>query len=101
MPKKRITPPKKRRTAWSEGQPPPDAAVVETTHIEGVTYQRKFIACGKERCKKGCASGRPSHGPYWYSAQWNPKTGKTQWRYIGKSEPKITELADQMTGGKK
>ncbi len=93
--------PTKRRTAWADGDPPPDAAVVETTHIEGITYQRKFISCGKERCRKGCASGRPSHGPYWYAAQWNPKTSKTKWTYVGKVEPRITEIADRMMGAKR
>jgi hypothetical protein len=99
-PQKTLPLPKKRRTSWTDGDPPPDAAVVQTTHIEGVTYQRKFISCGKERCKKGCASGRPSHGPYWYATTWNAKTGKTKTVYVGKHEPKITEIAEQLTGGK-
>lgn len=99
--KKKTGQEKRRRTSWSDGDPPPSSAVVATTHLEGITYQRKFIACGKERCRKGCASGTPSHGPYWYAIQWNPKTGKTKALYIGKNEPKITELADAMTGGRK
>jgi hypothetical protein len=103
MPKKKSPAPAKRRTSWTDGDAPPSSAVVATTHIEGVTYQRKFVSCGKERCRKGCASNppRPSHGPYWYAVSWNPKTGKTAQHYIGKNEPKITELADAMTGAKK
>jgi len=101
MPKKKPPSTTKRRTAWSDGDPVPSTAIVATTHIDGTTYQRKFIACGKDRCRKGCASGKPSHGPYWYAFKHDPNTGRTAWKYIGKHEPKITEIADAMTGAKK
>ena len=85
--------PTRRRTAWSEGDEAPDSPVVEELHVEGITYQRKFIACGKERCRKGCNAGRASHGPYWYAVQWNPKTGKTKSIYIGKVAPSLHQIA--------
>ncbi|MGD9603911.1 MAG: hypothetical protein AB7O21_19625 [Gammaproteobacteria bacterium] len=74
-------------------------AIVSTMHIEGITYQRRFVSCGKDRCRKGCASGTPSHGPYWYAIMWNPKTGKTSAKYVGKNEPRISEIADGMMRG--
>jgi Family of unknown function (DUF6788) len=47
----------------------------------GLTYQRKYIKCGKASCRK-----QPDrHGPYWY-AFWF-KDGKTHCRYIGKNLP--------------
>lgn len=94
--KKTKTTPTKRRTAWSDGDPPPDAPIVQTMHVEGITYQRKFIACGKERCRKGCAEGRASHGPYWYRARWNPKTGNATWHYHGKDEPSLSEITNHV-----
>jgi hypothetical protein len=39
-------------------------AVVETKIIEGITYQRARVSCGKKRCSK-CP-----HGPYWYARVW-------------------------------
>ena len=88
--------PQTRRTSWSDGDAPPDSPVVEELHVEGITYQRKFIACGKDRCRKGCAQGRASHGPYWYAIQWNPKTSKTTSTYIGKNAPGIHQIAAQV-----
>lgn len=85
--------PQSRRTSWSEGDPPPDSPVVEELHVEGITYQRKFIACGKDVCRKGCAQGRASHGPYWYAVTWNAKTGKTKSTYIGKQAPSLHQIA--------
>jgi len=73
-------------------KPKSDPRVLQAMHIEGVTYQLKLVSCGKLHCRKGCASGRPSHGPYWYRATWNPKTKKTTWRYHGKREPTIAEI---------
>lgn len=96
-PKKKTTKaPARRRTAWSEGDAPPESPVVEELHVEGITYQRKFISCGKEVCRKGCASGRASHGPYWYSVVWNPKTGKAKSAYIGKQAPSLHQIAAQV-----
>jgi hypothetical protein len=94
-PKKKTTP-QSRRTSWHEGDPAPDSPVVEELHVENITYQRKFISCGKERCKKGCASGKASHGPYWYAIQWNPKTSKTTSTYVGKNAPGIHQIAAQV-----
>jgi hypothetical protein len=81
------------KTNWQEGDPAPDSPVVEELHVEGITYQRKFISCGKEVCRKGCASGRASHGPYWYAVTWNPKTQKTKTTYVGKEPPTLREIA--------
>ncbi len=98
---KKQTTKKARRTAWTDGDPPPTgSAIVATFSVEGVTYERRFTACGKERCRKGCASGVPSHGPYWYSYVWekDPKTGKagkTKARYVGKDAPKLETLASR------
>ena len=88
--------PTTRRTSWHEGDPPPESPIVEEQHVESITYQRKFIACGKERCRKGCAQGRASHGPYWYAIHWNPKTGKTSSTYIGKNAPTLQQIAGQV-----
>lgn len=88
--------PTRRRTSWSEGDSAPESPVVEELHVEGITYQRKFISCGKERCKKGCASGRASHGPYWYAVQWNAKTGKTKSMYVGKTAPSLHQIAEHV-----
>jgi len=86
-----------RRTSWSEGDDPPDSPVVRVMHVEGITYQLKFIACGKLGCRKGCAAGRPSHGPYWYAIQHNPKTGKTRAIYVGKHEPSLSTISAHVT----
>ena len=87
----KISPAPKRR-AWVEGDPPPDAAhgpIVQTAHVEGITYQRKFITCGKcSRCKAA-----PAHGPYWY-AVFRSK-GATKSKYVGKKLPRIDQLADR------
>jgi hypothetical protein len=96
MPKKK-TAAVKKRTAWTDGDEAPDSPIVQTMHVEGITYQRKFIACGKLSCRKGCASGRPSHGPYWYAIQHNPKTGKTRALYVGKQEPSLTTISKHVT----
>ena len=72
-----------------------DAVVVETVHVEGITYQRRLVACGKDRCRKGCASGRPSHGPYWYAVVWDPKREKSRTHYVGKQLPRLDTLADR------
>lgn len=69
--------------------------VVSTVHVEGVTYQQRFTMCGKDRCKKGCRQGRPSHGPYWYAFVWNAKTATTRALYVGKELPRLETLADR------
>ncbi len=88
---------KTKITRWQDHDPPPANSIVQTMHVEGITYQRKFIACGKERCRKGCADGRPSHGPYWYAMHWNAKTGKTKAVYVGKNEPSLTQISNHVT----
>jgi len=70
----------------------PDPVIVQTMHVEGITYQRRMVDCGKARCRKGCASGRAAHGPYWYAVVWNPKTGKSRTEYVGKNEPTLTRI---------
>lgn len=49
------------------------------------TYRQQFVNCRKPACKP-CASGKPSHGPYWY-AEWKDKTGKNRTKYVGKKLP--------------
>lgn len=74
---------------------PTSHEVTETTHVEGITYQKRYVRCGKERCRKGCADGVPSHGPYWYAVGWNPTTGKSFTVYKGKELPKLETLLAQ------
>ena len=76
-------------------KPKHDEPILETVHVEGITYQRKLINCGKERCRKGCAAGRPSHGPYWYAISWNDKLSKTVAHYVGKELPRVDEFLDR------
>ncbi len=71
------------------------ANIAATMHVEGITYQHRYTSCGKARCRKGCRSGEPSHGPYWYSVSWNPKTKKTVVYYVGKQLPRVDELLDR------
>ena len=70
-------------------------AVVESFAVEGVTYQLRFVACGKDRCRKGCAGGKPSHGPYWYAILHDTKRNKTRTVYKGKRLPPLETLANQ------
>lgn len=74
----------------------PAELVVETAHVEGITYQLRYTRCGKARCKKGCADGRASHGPYWYA--FHASNGKTRAHYVGKELPRIDQLADRPEG---
>jgi len=76
-----------------------EPTITQTMHVEGITYQRRLVVCGKERCRKGCASGRASHGPYWYAVHWNAKTGKSKTIYIGKNEPTLGRI-EQMVNDK-
>lgn len=86
-------PPPKR--PWREGDRPPPNRIVETVHVEGITYQRKFISCGRDRCRKGCASGEPSHGPYWYATVHDAAKKRAVTRYVGKTLPRLEDLADR------
>lgn len=72
---------------------PPSDAIVQTVHVEGITYQLRYTRCGKrDGCRKGCDEG-PSHGPYWYATTW--AKGKTKTFYVGKELPRIDQLADR------
>lgn len=64
----------------------------------GITYQLRLVNCGSERCKKGCDGGRgkPTHGPYWYRVEHDPKTQKTSVKYHGKREPTLEDIARHM-----
>lgn len=84
-----------RKTSTSTRSKPSSELVEETTHVEGVTYQKRYVKCGKERCKKGCRSGVPSHGPFWYAFSWNPKLQKSTAHYVGKELPRVDELLDR------
>ena len=71
------------------------AIAAAPVHVEGITYQHRYTRCGKARCKKGCRDGAASHGPYWYSFHWNPKTGRTVVHYVGKELPRVDALLDR------
>lgn len=50
-------------------------------------------SCGNKGCRKGCASGEPSHGPYWYL--YTPAPGTkfgVKPRHLGRELP--ADLAD-------
>jgi hypothetical protein len=53
-------------------------------HVAGVTYQHKYIRCGKKHCRKW-------HGPYWY-AFWK-RGGRVGCRYVGKTLPRAVRKA--------
>ena len=74
----------------------PEPTVLRTFNIESITYQQRLVVCGKDRCRKGCASGRASHGPYWYAVHWNAKTGKSKTVYIGKNEPTLARIEEMV-----
>jgi hypothetical protein len=62
----------------------PPAALEPPFHAGDVTYQLKWIQCGKRSCAKW-------HGPYWY-AFWRDRSagggsGRTRAKYIGRSLP--------------
>jgi hypothetical protein len=71
--------------------------LLEPIHVDGVTYQQKFVWCGLWRCDAW-------HGPYWYAYYWRPggrrPTGKgTAAKYIGRDLPRAVveqwrQLAD-------
>jgi hypothetical protein len=69
--------------------------IVDSFSVEGATYQRRMVSCGKERCRKGCASGTPAHGPYWYAVKWSNTLQRTRSIYIGKHAPKLTTLMNR------
>jgi len=105
---KRTSPKAQPKKPWIDGDPPPSKSenpIVQTVHLEGVTYQRKFTDCGKSVCRKGCADGRPAHGPYWYAVVWKPargtaamksgETGRTKTIYVGKELPKVESIMDR------
>jgi hypothetical protein len=52
--------------------------------VGGVTYQLRYVRCGKPRCRRW-------HGPYWYS--YRKVGGRVVCRYIGKREPEWSKLA--------
>lgn len=69
----------------------PAVPLVESViHVEGVTYQRRRVRCGKARCKRGCRSGEFGHGPYWYA--FTSDNGKTRAHYVGKELPRVDEF---------
>lgn len=58
-------------------------AVHRVVDDRGVTYQQRYVLCGKKKCKR-------LHGPYWY-ASW--KEGeRVRTRYIGKKFRKLVRL---------
>jgi hypothetical protein len=67
--------------------------IVETKHIDGVTYSREYTRCGShDRCKK-CQAAYYGHGPYWHARYWDAKAGKggrTIGKYIGKDFRELT-----------
>lgn len=79
-------------------KPPPTHSIVRSLNVgNGTTYQLRMVDCGKHlKCRKGCAGGKPSHGPYWYSVAWNPETGRAKTTYLGKNEPTASSIAEAM-----
>ncbi len=70
---------------------PPPAAVEAPLHLAGLTYQLKWILCGKASCGRW-------HGPYWY-AFWNDH-GRTRCKYVGRKLPdEIRSAARPAAGG--
>jgi len=79
--------------------PAPAPAPVEVHHLAHVTYQLRFVRCGKARCDRW-------HGPYWYAFYRDSspigtagarKAGKTRCTYIGRTLP--AELAAALGRG--
>lgn len=62
----------------------PPAAIEPPRHLAGVTYQLKWIQCGKRRCRKW-------HGPYWYAFARSGKRVKAT--YIGRTLPPEIDAA--------
>lgn len=61
------------------------AELHEPIHLDGATYQHKWILCSKPNC-------RDWHGPYWYAYY---KAGtRTKARYIGRELPQL--VVDQV-----
>lgn len=68
----------------------------EPIHLDGVTYQQKYILCSKPSCEKW-------HGPYWY-AYYKPRVDatapkkkratKTRSKYVGRELP--ASVVDQV-----
>jgi hypothetical protein len=71
----------------------PGALVVETVHVEGITYQSRFVKCGKRNCKR--CQKQPTHGPYWYAFTWSASGRAMKAHYVGKELPKLIDLADR------
>lgn len=67
------------------------AELAEPIHVDGVTYQQRWILCSSTYC-----DDRTWHGPYWY-AFWKPPVrgkgkartgGVTKTKYVGRKLPK-------------
>jgi len=95
--------PRRRRPSSPASSPAapssPAPAPVEVHHLAHVTYQLRFIRCGKPRCDRW-------HGPYWYAFYRDSapiggagarKAGKTRCTYIGRTLP--AELAAALGRG--
>lgn len=69
------------------------AKVAERFHFRGVTYELRFISCGKTKCTK-CP-----HGPYWYAII-PTGYGKPAVRYVGKNlrGPALEEYQNKYAG---
>ena len=65
----------------------------ESLGTHRVTYQHRMKFCSRPSCAKGCRSGVPSHGPYWY-ASWR-EGGRVRTRYLGKQVPPGTPAIDE------
>jgi predicted ATPase/DNA-binding SARP family transcriptional activator len=57
------------------------------------TYQHRMVRCTRPSCEKGCRTGIPSHGPYWY-AYWR-EGDRVRSRYLGKHAPAGVVAAHQ------
>lgn len=92
MPKRKPKPSQAKHGHWYGAQLKLEEQLSKPIHVHGVTFAQQLINCGKDRCRKGCASGRASHGPYWYAYGWSRKTGKERSLYIGKELPSVDKL---------
>jgi hypothetical protein len=69
---------KERRRRNSRAKKRTPAKAGEPIHLAGVTYQLRWVKCGKPNCIK-------KHGPYWYA--FTKVGGRVHTRYVGKKLP--------------
>jgi len=81
----RRTKPLRRRTPLSPAKKKSDEDfnAGDTIHLAGVTYQLRWVKCGKPGCHR-------LHGPYWYA--FTKVGGRVHCQYVGKKlRPDVLE----------